>query len=161
MDSRVFASNYYQTTNNKENSNVPTATERLIDAGFRFSSNNLDKLFHALRLIFDEPTVYITWAIDDDGFHIAMDYDNGAAFLPDAHWFHKDRPRDHLPAVTGEIRKWLGDLSHADKRRICKSMPMEEAYVADPAIDLTGYRVALRRTRDGAHSMVTVTPDWV
>lgn len=138
------------------------APTRMARRSLDFISDDPEQLLLALRLLFGEHAAYICWHTDGDGFHIAM-LGSGNMFISGegVHWQHMDRPVDHLPAVVGEITKWLDSMDYYQKRVICKSRPIEMAYTADPGITLTGYRITTARTLDGQHFMVTITPAWV
>lgn len=139
---------------------MSTVTDQLTDRNFVFISSNPDKLVRALRLVFGDPEPpTICWTINEEGFHLAVDSNDGYTFYSGTRWYADDRPWDDLSSIASDINTWLAGLSYEEARKMCQSTPSTEDYMADPDLDPKGYRVLLRRTRDGVHFIVTVTPD--
>jgi hypothetical protein len=145
------------------------ATKRMLGA---YTSTGVDQLAAILELYFrtgvpdlDEMNVPdLFWKVDDAGFHVSGRVD-GEGYHPQDGTAWMLRPRSggetHVEILVRKIDAWLNGLDHDTKRRICGSMPTEEAYTRDPGLDLIGFTASTGNSKDPQHRVLTFVPAWV
>lgn len=139
---------------------MPKQAERVANRSLQFTSHGSVQLEVAIALFLGSGGTHLCWKIDEDGHHLMR-----VAFEEDAPdgWEHVYVPGFHNGALIAAtmVSDWLTGLDYNEKRRICRTMPMEETYMRDPSINLVGFTATGWRTEDRANYTMTVRPAWV